>query len=88
MCQTFSYRYAPNSRDNCLLCEKPINHLDYYVDIEPDRDYDIYSMTDDMQECRRSVLLGVPPTGGGGLDSQNDRRFMALVLVHGSGVST
>lgn len=28
-----------------------MNHLDYYTDIEPNRDYDIYSMADDPQMC-------------------------------------
>lgn len=27
--------------------------LDYYADVEPDRNYDIYSMTDDLQVCRQ-----------------------------------
>ncbi|KAI9582521.1 hypothetical protein GQX74_009908 [Glossina fuscipes] len=53
VCHTYSYRYSPASRDNCLLCDRPINRLDYYVDIEPDRDYDIYSMADDVQVCRQ-----------------------------------
>lgn len=35
-----------------MLCDRPINSLDYYVDIEPDRDYDIYSMSDDLDVCR------------------------------------
>lgn len=36
-----------------MLCDRPVNMLDYYVDIEPDRDYDIYSMADDMDVCRQ-----------------------------------
>ncbi|XP_068143967.1 uncharacterized protein [Drosophila tropicalis] len=52
ICHTFSYRYNQAGRDNCMLCDRPINMLDYYVDIEPDRDYDIYSMADDMDVCR------------------------------------
>ncbi|SPP75921.1 Hypothetical predicted protein [Drosophila guanche] len=52
-CHTFSYRYNQASRDNCMLCDRPVNMLDYYVDIEPDRDYDIYSMSDDMDVCRQ-----------------------------------
>ncbi|XP_039501919.1 uncharacterized protein LOC120458367 isoform X1 [Drosophila santomea] len=53
VCHTFSYRYNQAGRDNCMLCDRPINMLDYYVDIEPDRDYDIYSMADDMDVCRQ-----------------------------------
>ncbi|KAI8035712.1 hypothetical protein M5D96_011462 [Drosophila gunungcola] len=45
--------YNQAGRDNCMLCDRPINMLDYYVDIEPDRDYDIYSMADDMDVCRQ-----------------------------------
>ncbi|XP_064543963.1 uncharacterized protein LOC135432287 isoform X1 [Drosophila montana] len=52
ICHTFSYRYNQAGRDNCMLCDRPVNKLDYYVDIEPDRDYDIYSMADDMDVCR------------------------------------
>lgn len=50
-CATYSYRYSPTIRDNCLLCDRPIGQLDYYSDIEPDRDYDIYSMSDDRNMC-------------------------------------
>ncbi|XP_026842343.1 uncharacterized protein LOC6591181 isoform X1 [Drosophila persimilis] len=54
-CHTFSYRYNQAGRDNCMLCDRPVNMLDYYVDIEPDRDYDIYSMADDMDVCRQPL---------------------------------
>ncbi|XP_038108498.1 uncharacterized protein LOC6048997 [Culex quinquefasciatus] len=50
-CHTFSYRYSTISRENCLLCDRPYNLLDFYADLEPDRDYDIYSMTDDPKTC-------------------------------------
>ncbi|XP_036332571.1 uncharacterized protein LOC118743917 [Rhagoletis pomonella] len=53
-CHTYSYRYNQAGRDNCMLCDRPINSLDYYVDIEPDRDYDIYSMSDDLDVCSKS----------------------------------
>lgn len=52
ICHTYSYRYSNMGRDNCMLCDRTVNHLDYYVDLEPDRDYDIYSMSDDMNSCR------------------------------------
>ncbi|XP_053691927.1 uncharacterized protein LOC128740411 [Sabethes cyaneus] len=51
-CLTFSYRYSTVSRENCLLCDRPYNLLDFYADLEPDRDYDIYSMTDDLKACQ------------------------------------
>ncbi|XP_058448113.1 uncharacterized protein LOC131428297 isoform X1 [Malaya genurostris] len=50
-CHTFSYRYSTISRENCLLCDRPYNLLDFYADLDPDRDYDIYSMTDDPKAC-------------------------------------
>ncbi|XP_053673472.1 uncharacterized protein LOC128723731 [Anopheles nili] len=50
-CLTFSYRYSAVSRENCLLCDRPFNLLDFYADLEPDRDYDIYSMSDDTKIC-------------------------------------
>ncbi|CAD7077828.1 unnamed protein product [Hermetia illucens] len=59
-CHTYSYRYTLNGRDNCLLCDRPVNLLDYYIDLQPDRDYDIYSMADDMKICSYT------PRGGGG----------------------
>lgn len=46
-----SRRYAQQTRDNCLLCDRPVNLLDYYADIEPDRNFDIYAMSDDPQMC-------------------------------------
>lgn len=45
-------RYNPITRDNCLLCDRPFTHLDIYADVEPDRDFDIYSMSDDPQVCK------------------------------------
>ncbi|XP_055593416.1 uncharacterized protein LOC129744747 isoform X2 [Uranotaenia lowii] len=54
-CRTFSYRYSLVSRENCLLCDRPYNLLDFYADLEPDRDYDIYSMTEDPKACQLEV---------------------------------
>lgn len=51
-------------RENCLLCDRPVNLLDYYADIEPDRDYDIYAMSDDPVMCSK------PPS----IDRQNNAR--------------
>lgn len=47
------HRYSSVSRDNCLLCDRPYNLLDFYADLEPDRDYDIYSMSDDPKICKK-----------------------------------
>lgn len=76
-CHTFSYKYAPAGRDNCMLCDQPINRLDYYVDIEPDRDFDIYSMADDPDACSkisRSDGDRQKPTTAL-MDPRNTRRF-------------
>lgn len=48
----FFPRYTNVPRENCLLCDRPYNLLDYYADLEPDRDFDIYSMSDDPKICR------------------------------------
>lgn len=60
-----------------MLCDRPINRLDYYVDIEPDRDYDIYSMADDMNVCRKPSRSdgprGTPKTALS--DPRNARKF-------------
>lgn len=48
--------YSTSARDNCQLCDRPMNQLDYYADIEPDRDFDIYAMTDDPVMCSKPRL--------------------------------
>lgn len=53
-CFTYSYRYTAG-RENCMLCDRPYNLLDNYADVEPDRDYDIYSMSDDPKYCQQPV---------------------------------
>ena len=58
-------------RDNCLLCDRPINLLDYYADIEPDRDYDIYAMSDDPLMCTKSSII----------DRQNNARKNLFFLL-------
>lgn len=35
-----------------MLCDRAYNRLDYYADLEPDRDYDVYSMADDRNICK------------------------------------
>lgn len=31
-----------------------MSHLDFYTDLEPNRDYDIYSMADDPHMCTQT----------------------------------
>lgn len=68
-CVTYSYRYSPLTRDNCLLCDRPLGHLDYYSDIEPDRDYDIYAMADDPQMCQAPPAI-IEPHGRQGANAR------------------
>ncbi|XP_029156985.1 uncharacterized protein LOC114929562 isoform X2 [Nylanderia fulva] len=54
ICMTFSYRYnvAPTDpTDNCLLSDVSYKDLNFYVDLEPDRDYDIYAMITNSRTC-------------------------------------
>lgn len=52
-CSLFSYRYSDPSSNNCLLCDRSFGLLDSYADIVPDRNYDIYAMSDDMSVCKK-----------------------------------
>ncbi|XP_050462779.1 uncharacterized protein LOC126857421 isoform X1 [Cataglyphis hispanica] len=54
ICMSFSYRYnvAPTDpTDNCLLSDVSYKDLNFYVDLEPDRDYDIYAMIANSRIC-------------------------------------
>lgn len=43
----FRYNLAPTApADNCLVSDAVFENLIYYTDLDPDRDYDIYAMTD------------------------------------------
>ncbi|KAL0105411.1 hypothetical protein PUN28_016806 [Cardiocondyla obscurior] len=53
-CASFSYRYnvAPTDpTDNCLLSDVSYKDLNFYVDLEPDRDYDIYAIVASSRTC-------------------------------------
>ncbi|KMQ94118.1 ras-related protein [Lasius niger] len=54
VCMSFSYRYnvAPTDpTDNCLLSDVSYKDLNFYIDLEPDRDYDIYAMITNSRTC-------------------------------------
>ncbi|XP_019699468.1 uncharacterized protein LOC105188632 [Harpegnathos saltator] len=54
ICMSFSYRYnvAPTDpTDNCLLSDVSYKDLNFYTDLEPDRDYDIYAMVANSRTC-------------------------------------
>jgi hypothetical protein len=83
-CSTFSYRYSSPSRDNCLLCDRTFNLLDYYADLEPDRNYDIYSMADDLGVCKNDPTQSQTQTQGqstsvGHRVGMNDRRILFVL---------
>ncbi|XP_072767627.1 uncharacterized protein [Anoplolepis gracilipes] len=54
ICMSFSYRYnvAPTDpTDNCLLSDVSYKDLNFYIDLEPDRDYDIYAIIANSRTC-------------------------------------
>ncbi|XP_076679293.1 uncharacterized protein LOC143374759 isoform X3 [Andrena cerasifolii] len=54
-CGSFAYRYnlvTPNPTDNCLLSDVPYENLNFYTDLEPDRDYDSWIISHDSKVCR------------------------------------
>ncbi|XP_012220151.1 uncharacterized protein [Linepithema humile] len=54
VCMSFSYRYnvAPTDpTDNCLLSDISYKDLNFYIDLEPDRDYDIYAIVANSRTC-------------------------------------
>lgn len=59
------YNVAPTDpTDNCLLSDVSYKDLNFYIDLEPDRDYDIYAMITNSRTCgtRREPSLH-PPDG-------------------------
>ncbi|XP_054009531.1 uncharacterized protein LOC128892909 isoform X3 [Hylaeus anthracinus] len=53
-CGSFAYRYNvlnTNPTDNCLLSDLPHQDLNFYTDLEPDRDYDSYVIIQDTKVC-------------------------------------
>lgn len=66
-------------RDNCLLCDRSFSLLDSYADIVPDRNYDIYAMSDDTAICKKEPPFSQQQQqqGGGesGYGGSNDRKL-------------
>ncbi|KAJ8924277.1 hypothetical protein NQ315_007069, partial [Exocentrus adspersus] len=59
-CTSYAYRYtislaAPT--DNCYLSNRDYKELDYYTDLEPDRDFDIYTMNN-KDTCEAPIIHG------------------------------
>lgn len=72
-CSVFSYRYSDPSSQNCLLCDRSFSLLDSYADIVPDKNYDIYAMSDDMSVCKKE------PSARG--EYSNDREFIFIFFL-------
>ncbi|KAI4476423.1 hypothetical protein M0804_013633 [Polistes exclamans] len=54
ICMTMGYRYniaATDPTDNCLLTDISYRDLNFYTDIEPNRDYDIYAIIGNPRTC-------------------------------------
>lgn len=54
LCRTFAFRYnveATDPTNNCHLTSVAYKDLNFYDDIEPDRNYDIYVMSKDRKNC-------------------------------------
>ncbi|KAF5304804.1 hypothetical protein FQR65_LT07821 [Abscondita terminalis] len=46
-CASYAFRYTVINnvhKENCYLSDRSFRELDYYTDLEPDRDYDIYTI--------------------------------------------
>nr|XP_023022915.1 uncharacterized protein LOC111511130 isoform X1 [Leptinotarsa decemlineata] len=59
-CTSYAYRYtvtlsAPT--DNCYLSNRNYKELDFYTDLEPDRDFDIYTMNN-RNRCEEPIVQG------------------------------
>ncbi|CAH0551802.1 unnamed protein product [Brassicogethes aeneus] len=57
VCASYAYRYTTTlnaATDNCYISPRNYKELDYYVDLEPDRDFDIYTMNN-VNRCLQPV---------------------------------
>ncbi|CAG9820450.1 unnamed protein product [Phaedon cochleariae] len=59
-CSSYAFRYTINlstATDNCYLSNRNYKELDYYTDLEPDKDFDIYTMNN-KNRCDEPILHG------------------------------
>jgi hypothetical protein len=77
-CSVFSFRYSDPSTNNCLLCDRSFSLLDSYADIVPDKDFDIYAMSDDISVCKKESTSRVDY----GHPNDRKRNFFILVLIY------
>ncbi|XP_030764944.1 uncharacterized protein LOC115889139 isoform X2 [Sitophilus oryzae] len=58
-CASYAFRYSISlsfPTDNCYLSNRNYKELDYYSDLEPDRDFDIYTMNN-KQTCSEPLVI-------------------------------
>ncbi|CAG9766321.1 unnamed protein product [Ceutorhynchus assimilis] len=56
-CASYAFKYTINPIVyNCYLSNRNYKELDYYTDVEPDRDFDIYTMNN-RNRCQEPVLF-------------------------------
>lgn len=48
--------------ENCYLSNRNYKELDYYTDLQPDRDYDIYTMNN-PKSCAKPVVVAKENSG-------------------------
>ncbi|XP_076267093.1 uncharacterized protein LOC143200541 [Rhynchophorus ferrugineus] len=59
-CASYAFRYSislSSPTDNCYLSNRNYKDLDYYIDIEPDKDFDIYTMNNRNRCSEPFVIL-------------------------------
>ncbi|CAG9854275.1 unnamed protein product [Phyllotreta striolata] len=57
-CASYAFRYTttiPEPTDNCYLSNVDYKELDHYTDLEPDRDFDVYTMNN-RNRCVPSIV--------------------------------
>ncbi|XP_050305969.1 uncharacterized protein LOC126743078 [Anthonomus grandis grandis] len=59
-CASYAFRYTIHvgdlAADNCYLSTRNHKELDYYTDLEPDKDFDIYTMNNRVR-CQEPMLV-------------------------------
>lgn len=60
MCRYTIILTAPT--DNCYLSNRNYKALDFYTDLQPDRDFDIYTMNN-QNKCEQPVVQGKDNSG-------------------------
>ncbi|XP_057668269.1 uncharacterized protein LOC130901158 [Diorhabda carinulata] len=57
ICSSYAYRYTIVSEptDNCYLSNLDYKELDHYTDLEPDRDFDVYTMNN-RYRCEKPII--------------------------------